>query len=167
MFVEPGVQAGSRSSASYGRGASFALFVRDMPDDVRRTPWAWVGCLLVRHDVLMIRAPGRSWPRCTDCGRDTPGWRVGRGPAPTIASHGRRPIQHARREAESPWRGRRRIWGIRECLSATNILKQADAVARLQGGSVRERMPRTAFLGSTTHHVIREARCCSVLVIRG
>jgi len=42
-----------------------------------------VACLLVGHDDMLVRAPGRLWLRCTDCGRDTPGWSVGRAAAPT------------------------------------------------------------------------------------
>src|SRR5689334_16470890 len=83
MFVEVRVHAGSRASAWHGRGASFALFVRDMADQARRNLWAWVGCLLLGHDDMMVRAPGRLWLRCTDCGRDTRGWHLARAEAPT------------------------------------------------------------------------------------
>ena len=43
----------------------------------------WLACLLVGHDDMVMRAPGRLWLRCNDCGRDTPGWLVGRSPSPT------------------------------------------------------------------------------------
>jgi hypothetical protein len=49
----------------------------------------WIACLLMGHDDMLVRAPGRLWLRCADCGRETPGWSVGRAAAP--AGHERRP----------------------------------------------------------------------------
>ena len=88
MLVDRRNYAGSRSSVRYTRGARFALsFV--MPDRPGRNLWQWVRCLLVGHDDMMVRAPGRLWLRCTDCGRDTPGWRMGRAaPEPAQAQRG-------------------------------------------------------------------------------
>lgn len=44
-----------------------------------------IGCLLVGHDDIVVRNAGRIWLHCHDCGRDTPGWRVG----PTSTADGR------------------------------------------------------------------------------
>jgi hypothetical protein len=41
-----------------------------------------LGCLLLGHDDMMVRAAGRIWLRCQDCGRDTPGWTIG--PEPLV-----------------------------------------------------------------------------------
>jgi hypothetical protein len=42
----------------------------------------FVGCLLVGHNDMLVREAGRMWLRCHQCGRDTPGWSVGRPAAP-------------------------------------------------------------------------------------
>ena len=49
----------------------------------------FVGCLLVGHNDMLVREAGRMWLRCHQCGRDTPGWSVGRAAAP-IHQVGRR-----------------------------------------------------------------------------
>ena len=49
----------------------------------------FVGCLLLGHNDMLVRETGRMWLRCHHCGRDTPGWSVGRATAP-IRQMGRR-----------------------------------------------------------------------------
>jgi hypothetical protein len=53
-------------------------------------------CLIFGHDDMMVRAPERLRLRCDHCGRETPGWSLGRGSsacvahtksAPTVATH--------------------------------------------------------------------------------
>jgi len=61
-------------------------------------------CLIFGHDDMMVRAPERLWLRCDHCGRDTPGWSLGRAcsaataqskPASTGAMHPRLPLPEA------------------------------------------------------------------------
>lgn len=65
------------------RGASFAIFICEMPDQPRRKLWDWAGCLLIGHYDMVAHARGRLRLRCADCGRETPGWRLGHEPGPT------------------------------------------------------------------------------------
>jgi hypothetical protein len=48
-----------------------------------------VGCLFAGHDDMVVREAGRMWLRCQHCGRDTPGWTVGRAAAVTGQLQGR------------------------------------------------------------------------------
>lgn len=33
-----------------------------------------LGCLILGHDDMIVRAPHRLFLRCEHCGRETPGW---------------------------------------------------------------------------------------------
>jgi hypothetical protein len=55
-----------------------------------------VGCLILGHDDMMVRAPDRLWLRCQHCGRDTPGWTIG--PETTLVQ---RAASSDRRQASS------------------------------------------------------------------
>lgn len=55
-----------------------------------------VGCLLLGHDDMMVRAPDRLWLRCQNCGRDTAGWTIG--PETTLVHQ---PASSDRRQASS------------------------------------------------------------------
>ena len=63
------------------RRRALPSFVHDVA--VHRTGTPSCGCsLLMGHDHMLVRAPDRLWLRCTECGRETPGWRVGCATAP-------------------------------------------------------------------------------------
>jgi len=69
------------SHATLLRRRALPSFVHDVA--VHRTGTPSCGCsLLMGHDHMLVRAPDRLWLRCTECGRETPGWRVGCATAP-------------------------------------------------------------------------------------
>ncbi len=74
------------SSLTGSRGSTFAFFCDMSPAGTVVS----IACLLMGHDDMLVRAPGRLWLRCNDCGRETPGWSVGLVIAP-IPSERRRP----------------------------------------------------------------------------
>jgi hypothetical protein len=66
-----------------------------------------IRCLILGHDDTMVRAPERLSLRCDHCGRETPGWSLGRARAPLAQSKPRYevatrpglPLQEAERVA--------------------------------------------------------------------
>ena len=44
-----------------------------------------IRCLLLGHDNAVIRAPERLSLRCDHCGRETPGWTLGRSSSHTVS----------------------------------------------------------------------------------
>lgn len=79
------------------------LFRHGMTGSRKRDAVMWAACLLMGHDDMLVREPGRLWLRCKDCGRDTPGgaWVVTQQRRHSASDNRRRVTKHARREAES------------------------------------------------------------------